>query len=205
MDYTALRTAIADWSARSDLTAVIPDFIAFATDMFNHGQADMAPLRVREMLSVTSLTPTSGTVTLPSDYLQYERVVEVSSQRRELKFINMNFSDQQYPLRQAGTPYTFTIVGNSLTAFPTTSNNLELTYWQRIPDLSASVTSNWLLAKVPAIYLHAGLMQVALYTKDDALFQRSAAMVRDIVNGLMAQDMLANYSKAGTNMRMMTP
>ena len=206
MDYAALKTKIADWSARSDISASIPDFISFATDMFNYGQGnDMKPLRMRDMIAVTSLTPTNGTVTLPSDYLQYERVVEAASIRRELKYITPNFSDQQYPVRQAGSAATFTIVGNSLTAFPITSNNIELTYWQKIPDLSDSVTTNWLLADWPSLYLHAALMQVGLYTKDDALFNRSAALVKNMMDGLMAQDTLSSYSKAGTNMRMVTP
>jgi len=63
MDYAGLKTAITAWSARTDGDTVgaIPSFIEFATAMFNHGQQNMAPLRVREMLTQSPLpiTPVS--------------------------------------------------------------------------------------------------------------------------------------------------
>lgn len=42
-DYATLKTAIASWLARADLTAAIPDFIQLAETRFNR------ELRVRQM------------------------------------------------------------------------------------------------------------------------------------------------------------
>jgi len=84
MDYSGLQTAILDWSARPDLTVYVPSFIEYSTSMFNNGQGDVAPLRTNDMIAVTDLTPVSGVCALPADYLQYRRVVEKASIRREL-------------------------------------------------------------------------------------------------------------------------
>ena len=207
MNYSQLKTALADWSARTDLTSYLTDFIDFATAGFNHGipQSGIAPLRVREMETTEDLTPVSGVCTLPSDYLQYRRVVELASIRRELSYVTPSYSDQQYPDRAGGLACDFTIIGSSLYTFPVSENDIELTHFEKIPDLSDSATSNWLLAKHPSLYLHAGLLQVAMFTKDNNLFSRSAALVASMIDGLNATNELANYARAGTRMKGMTP
>lgn len=207
MNYSELQTALADWSARSDLTSFIPTFIEFSTAMFNHGipERSIAPLRLREMEAVSSLTPASGVVTLPTDYLQYRRVVEKASIRRELTYVAPGYVDQQYPDRAGGLSCDFTIIGSSLTMYPVSSNDIELTYYQKIPDLSVSVTSNWLLAKQPNLYLHAGLLQLALFVRDDALLARSTAIVAAAIDGLNITNEQANYARAGTKIRGIAP
>lgn len=207
MDYSGLQTALADWSARTDLTSVIPSFIEFSTAMFNHGIPDrgVAPLRVREMETIDDLTPASGACTLPDDYLQYRRVVEKASIRRELQYVAPSYTDQQYPDRSGGLACDFTIIGGSLYTFPVSGNDIELTYYAAIPNLSDSATTNWLLTKQPNLYLHAGLVQLAMYTKDNALLERSMALVTMTIDGLNRTNELANFARAGTRMKGMTP
>lgn len=198
--YSELQTAILDWADRPDLSSYAPDFIALATAMFNVGQQGVKPIRVREMEEVTTLSPSSGVFTVPSDYLQYRRVVELASIRRELRYIAPSYAEQYYAARPSGQPNDFTIVGSSLYAFPTTANDIELTYYQKIPDLSGSNTSNWLLTKAPHLYLHAGLMQLALFTRDNDLLARSTQIVVSLIEGLGDQDELGNYARVGVRM-----
>lgn len=205
MNYTELQTALADWSARSDLTSFLPSFIEFSTAMFNQGQGGVSPLRLREMMAITSLVPASGVCTLPSDYLQYRRVVELASRRRDLQYVTPTYADQEYSDRASGLSSDFTIIGSSLYMFPLSSNNIELTYYQAIPNLSDAAPTNWLLTKQPNLYLHAGLMQLAMFTKDNDLFSRSAALVTALIDGLNSSDLIANYAKAGTRIQGVTP
>ncbi|RVH87743.1 hypothetical protein CN204_04220 [Sinorhizobium meliloti] len=205
MNYTELQTALADWSARSDLTSYLPSFIEFSTAMFNQGQGGVSPLRLREMMAITSLVPTSGVCTLPTDYLQYRRVVELASRRRDLQYVTPTYADQEYSDRASGLSSDFTIIGSSLYMFPLSSNNIELTYYQAIPNLSDAAPTNWLLTKQPNLYLHAGLMQLAMFTKDNDLFSRSAALVTAFIDGLNSSDTLANLAKAGTRIQGVTP
>lgn len=207
MNYAQLKTALADWSARTDLTSFLTDMIDFATAGFNHGipERGIAPLRLREMMTVSSLTPASGAITLPTDYLQYIRVVEKKSPRRELKYVTPTYTDQQYADRASGSACDFTIIGSSLYMFPLSTTDHELTYYAKIPDLSDSATSNWLLAKHPSLYLHAGLMQVGMFVKDNDLFGRSAALVTNMIDGLNKTNELAIYARAGTRMQSIMP
>lgn len=209
MNYSDLVTYISDYAARSDTATVnnVPLFIEFSTAMFNHGMGEQfSPLRVREMLATTSLTPNGdGEVTLPSDYLSFRAVTSDASIARNLTGITPDFSTQNYAGSGAGLSNNFTLVGNVLRGYPQSSSDVTLLYYQKIPDINDTNTSNWLLAKQPTAYLHAGLLQLAIYTKDDNLFSRSAALVQSIMDGLRAEDVLAQYARGGATMGMITP
>jgi hypothetical protein len=43
-----------------------------------------------------------------------------------------------------------------------------LTYYAKLAKLSNAVTSNWLLASSPDVYLYGSLLQAAPYLQDDA-------------------------------------
>jgi hypothetical protein len=206
ISYSTLQTSIANWSQRTDISAdEIRSLIALAEAMLNYGQQDMEPLRVRDMLNVLTMTPESGECLLPGDYLSYRTVVELSTPRRPLSYITPGHADQIYPSRPSGAACDFTIVGDTLTTFPATSNDIDLTYYQAIPPLTDINTTNWLLTKQPNLYLHASLLQLAMYVRDDNLFQRSAALVKTLVDGLNTYDVLGNYAMAGTRLGMLTP
>lgn len=206
MNYAGLQAAISDWSLRTDITtAAVKSFIDLSTAMFNHGQQNMVPLRTREMLASATLTPTNGVVTLPADYLQYRGVVSNASPIRDLQYVAPDFANVQFADGAAGLSTSFTIVGNSLKVYPISGSDVILSYFQAISDLSDTNTSNWLLAKQPNLYLHAGLLQLAMYTKDNDLFQRSAALIQSVIDGLTVEETLANYARTGSRMRMVTP
>lgn len=200
--FAQLKTALSDWSDQGTaLDSYLEDFITLTTDAFNFGSQGMEPLRTREMLAVSSITPSSGACTIPSDYLEYRRVVEKASIRRELKYIAPTTVEQMYPDRASGLSCDFTIIGGSLYMFPVSTNDIELTYYQMIPDLSNSNTTNWLLTKHPTLYLHGGLMQVGIFRNDDTLVQRSVAMLQAYMAGMRRSGELAEYARAGTRVR----
>lgn len=63
--YSELQTTIANYLARSDLNAIIPDFIKLAENRLSRD------LRIRQMLSVATAQTTAGdsTIGLPTDFL----------------------------------------------------------------------------------------------------------------------------------------
>jgi hypothetical protein len=63
--YSDLKTSIAGYLARSDLTSQIPDFITFAENRLRR------ELRIRQMLKSVTTSTVSGdsTVELPADFL----------------------------------------------------------------------------------------------------------------------------------------
>lgn len=205
--YALLQTAIMDWlKDRTDLAAYAPDFIALGESVLNYGMGDdFQPLRVREMETVVSLASVNGVATLPTDYLQYRRVVPASGPRYPIDFTTPDGADSLYPTGQAGLPKHFTIVGSSLNTYPKTSDNVELTYYAQIPALSVSTTTNWLLTKNPGVYLRASLMQAAEFIKDDTEAQKQTAICRALMNGMQNADQMANYARAGVTLRGNTP
>lgn len=199
--FAELKTAITDWSDASDVSAYLDDFVTLATSALNRGTDNVPALRCSDMETIANLTPVSNVCTLPADYLVYRRVVEKASIRRELTYITPSVADTDYPDRAAGLANNFTIVGSSLYMFPLSSNVIELTYYAAVPNLSVSNTTNWLLTKHPNIYLHACLMQLGMFRRDDDLTQRSAQILASLVGGLNNEDMLSNYAYAPSRPR----
>lgn len=210
MDYTGLKTSIQNWSARSDADTVaeIPNFVLFAEDSFNHGMPErgIAPLRVREMQAVSTITLTDGAGSLPDDYLQYQSARSMTSTPRPLSYATPTFTDYAYPDGAGGLSNTFSISGvTGINVYPLSASDVQLVYYAKIPSLNDTDTSNWLLEKMPALYLHGALMHLGIFVRDNELIQRSQALVASMIDGLNMTDALGSYAKAGTRLRMLTP
>lgn len=197
--YAELQTAVMDYLDRPDLSSFVTTFITLAEGSIN------ARLRVRQMETVATLTPTAGAVTLPADYLQYRRVVDLGSPRNELDYVAPSVADGLYPYGTAGRAMDFTVIGNSLKTYPLTAYDVELTYYAAVPALSASNTTNWLLTKRPEIYLRLSIAHAANFIQD----QQNAALNLQLADALMTaleqENELANYARAAIRMKTVTP
>lgn len=199
-NYSDLKTAITTWfMARSDLASDADDIILLAEGFLN------ANVRHRKMETVTDLTPVSNVCTLPDDYIEYKRVVEKVSPRRNLEYITETAADELYPFRDSGLAAHFMIVGDDLTALPLSTNDIELTYYQAIPALSDSVTTNWLLTLSPNLYLHTCLMYAAELVKDDAELAKETAATGRFLALLDDLDRRGKFARAGLTIRGVTP
>lgn len=206
-NYTELVQAIQDYMFdRSDLADFAPDFITQAEQVINYGSDDIDPIRIRDMETLVSLTPTSNVYTLPDDYLQYRNVTEESSPRRPLDYIDPKGVDQLYPLRMAGFSNHFTIIGSSLYTYPLSTNDVELVYYAAVPALTSVASTNWLLTKAPGVYLRLSLMFASEFIKaPSAETGKQAQMAKSLIGGLNRSNMMANYARAGLTLRGMTP
>jgi hypothetical protein len=158
--YSDLQTAIANWIARADLATNIPDFIALFES------AASRRLRLRQQESIATLAPSSGVATLPADYLAWRRVTWSGQFPRELEYVHPSYLHALYPTLPAGTPRLFTIEGGTLTVAPASDTALTFDYFQKLPALSSTTTSNWLLAAAPDLYLFGALAEAHGFVKD---------------------------------------
>jgi hypothetical protein len=198
--YSDLVTAItSDWPARSDIAAIADTVIQLAEGIFN------GKLRMRQMETTATLVPVSNLCTLPSDYLEYKRVVEVASIRRRLDYITEDASDALYPDRAAGLACNFTILGTQLQAFPLSSNNIELTYYQKIPGLTSTNTTNWLLTAHPNAYLHACLLYIGEYIKDADRISTESQFLQSYIDLMNSLEMRGKFGNAGVTLTGITP
>ncbi len=158
--YSDLQAAVANWLARSDLAANIPDFITIFEAVANRR------LRVRQQEIAATLNPSSGVATLPADYLAWRRVTWTGQTNRELEYVHPSYLHALYPTAPAGPPRLFTIEGATLTVAPSDDSALTFDYFQKTPALSASNATNWLLAAYPDLYLFGSLAEAHGFVKD---------------------------------------
>jgi hypothetical protein len=155
--YADLQAQIANWLARDDLTAYIPDFIR----LFEC--AAMRRLRVRLQETTTTLTPSSGVATIPSDYLGYRRVTWTGSPIHELNYVAPPYY-AGYLESGSGTPMVFTIEGANLRVAPSDDTALTFTYFQRTTAVESSL--NWLYTYHFDAYLFGSLAEANAFNKD---------------------------------------
>ncbi len=204
-DYQSLGLALQSFALdRSDLATPLPDLVMAAEHMIYHGMDDMTPLRCRLMETVSSpLVTTSGVATLPTDYLQWIGVTELSSPRRELDAISMAAANQQYPSRQSGNANAFSIVGSSLYTFPLTSNSIELIYYAEPTALDSSTptSSNAILLKYPLLYLRAVQAAGCEWLKDWDEMKVQLQFLRSIIRSLNQEVTIDRLAKTGVQFR----
>ena len=163
--YTELKSAIADWLNRDDLSAVVPTFISLA-------EASMERvIRARRMLKRSTAPMDTQYSAVPADFLEVRSIKITSvSPVSPLTFITIEEMDAMDALGSAGgMPKYFTIVGNQIRVTPSPDQiyTAELAYYSKLDKLSDSVTNNWILTSHPDAYLYGSLLQAAPYLKDD--------------------------------------
>ena len=180
--YADLQAAIADWLDRADLTLRIKDFIALAEAQMNRG------LRVRRMVSRSTASVDGGFAELPSDYLQ-AIALRLDGERLAPAPPEV-IADYRSASDSPGKPRVFAIVGGELQFFPSPDRayDVELTYHAKIPALSVSNPSNWVLAEAPDAYLYGALLQAAPYLRDNEAAQVWNAGFTAALDGLRMAD-----------------
>jgi hypothetical protein len=158
--YTELKTSIANWLNRTDLTSEISeDFIVLAEKDFN------SKLRIRKMNATdSSFTINAETVTLPTGFLQIRDMFIVSGGTKyALKYITPAQMDQIRGSSTTGMPSSFTIIGDNFRFAPTPASSYTATvnYYKAFDPLSDSNTSNYILTNHPSIYLYGSLYHAA--------------------------------------------
>jgi hypothetical protein len=90
---------------------------------------------------------------------------------------------------QVGKPTSVRLTAGQFELYPTPDEayNVTLLYRARIPALTDTVTTNWLLADAPDVLLFASLALSAPYLKDDARLTVWAALYQSAIDSLNAE------------------
>ena len=197
--YAELKSAIANWLLRDDLTSVIPDFIALA-------EADISRnLRHWKMESKTSLTVDAQYEDIPADWLETIRLYTTDGTTEPLELISQaDLIDRKYKNNNtAGRPRYYAVTGGQFEFYPVPDDSYtaELTYVAEIAALSDSNTSNWLLSDAADVYLYGALVHSAPYLNDDARLSTWLAMYQKALDALNAKSDKAKASGTGLRMK----
>lgn len=164
--FATLKTAVADTLNRDDLTTVVPHFVQYAHAQFNR------KIRSHRQITRASLTINTQFEALPSDWLETIRITIDASPIRVLTQISMDDLTQYRTASDDATdaPIYYAHNGTDIELYPTPSTSYtgQITYYAKIPALSAAGDTNWLLDNHPDVYLYGSLVHSAPYLKDDA-------------------------------------
>jgi hypothetical protein len=196
--YAELQSSIADWLLRDDLTSVIPTFISLAEAKFNR--------RIRDYRMVKRATAEVDTAyfAIPSDWQENIRFQLNTTPIVTLEYVTPDQAAEERRLSvSAGKPAFFTMIGDQfqIVPAPDSTYDAELTYYSKIPALSGSNTSNWLLEKAPDIYLYAALMEAAPYLDDDARVQVWGGLLEQAFEALQIESDRAKTGSSSIRMR----
>lgn len=150
--YSELKTAVAEYMHRGNLTDKIPDFIKLA-------EAEMARLlRVWRQESSQTLSVTAGTaeVALPSNVHRIISAKLTGSNERELRQMPMAALVHKYANAEAGVPidYAFSAGNIILAPTPSTDGSVTVLVTKNTPPLSDIDTTNIILQNYPDLYLY---------------------------------------------------
>ena len=198
--YAELKTAVADFLNRDDLTSAIPNFIALAEADFNR---KIRHWRMEGRSSATIDTQYSG---IPADWLETIRFnISTANGTQRLELIShAEMSERRYDSNDtAGTPQFYNMSGGEFEVSPTPDEayTADLLYYGTIAALSDSNTSNWLLTYHPDAYLNTALVHSAPYLNEDQRATTWAALSQSAVDAINLSSDQSRFSGTGLRMK----
>lgn len=183
--YNGLTGTVAAYLNRQDLAAQIPGFITQFEAKMNR------ELRVRDMQKRAQANTTGEYISLPSDFLAVytlELASNVGRWGEPLRFMSEEAARtwRAENWTPAGRTEGFSIYGSEIELIDPPASNLDfrLKYYAKIPNLSAAITSNWLLVKSPDLYVAGASREAAIYLKNDELLTRTHAVCTQIMDAM---------------------
>ena len=159
-NYTELQSAIATWLHRSDLTAVIPDFIALAESRINSALT----LRVMEQEAALATVYGQDYAAMPSRmveaiavYITNNGVQSEMTRVDPTAIVASNVNGQPQYWATDGDTIKFDCPLDA-------AYSISLRYKQGF-DL-ASTSTNWLMTRHPRLYLFGAQAEACAYTRD---------------------------------------
>ena len=198
--YTTLKTSIADFLNREDLTSVIPDFIALDEAQINRN------VRHWKMEARSSGQQSSGDeyMQFPADWIETIRLHLTGTGTTVVNLVSRDaMADKRAANENAtGTPRMYTHADGQFQLYPTPSvdTDFELLYYQKIPSLSSN-TDNWLLLEAPDVYLYGALLHSAPYLAEDQRVAVWAQMYSAAVARLNESSDDARFSGSGLTLK----
>lgn len=195
--FAELKSNIADFLNRDDLTSVIPTFISLAEAQINRD------LRHWKMKTRLSFVIDSEYEDLPDDWL--ETVSLNAGNKYPLKLASREtIADKRMGSEDtSGIPQFYSHVADQFEIYPTPNDTYtgDLLYYKKVPALSDSNTTNWLLSDSPDVYLYGALLHSAPYLQEDGRAATWAQLYGAAMQKLNLSSETATMSGSGLVMK----
>jgi len=190
--YSDLQTSVANYLGRSDLTAVIPDFIRFAETRLARD------LRTRKMLksATSSMTAGDARVALPTDFLEIRDLYTQGNPRKPVTYMSPSAFTRNARADESGLPVFYTTLSAEFqfAPIPDTAYILEILYYAQPTVLSNTNSSNVFLANYPDALLYGSLLEAEPYLINDARSQTWATLYDRAIKNISDADQAGEYS-----------
>ena len=197
--YSELKTSIANFLARDDLTARIPEFIEIAEARINRE----LETREQEKRATATLTANNQYVSLPTDLRQLRSVKLNNNPIVTLDYKSPDMLDQEYSSAGTGVPQAYSIVGQELKLrpIPDSTSTAEIIYIGNVEPLSDSNTSTTLLIRSPDVYLYGALVAGYDYLMDSQSSANYNAKFATAIEEIRYDEERSSYSQGRIQMR----
>jgi hypothetical protein len=174
--YTDLKTAVAAFYQRDDLTSNMDDFLDLC-------EAEMQrEVKLLDFETTGTVTITNGSGTLPTGWAGARSVSWEYTPDVPLTYVTPQRWEELLAADYS-IAYVYTVTGSTIKVAEDKTGTLNVTYLAKFTPLSGAATSNAILANHPDAYLNGCLKYAALFCKD---FD-SAAAYGGIFKGLLQQ------------------
>ncbi|WVT75232.1 hypothetical protein QM996_09170 [Sinorhizobium chiapasense] len=195
-DYAALLVDAGEYSGRNDIAHLFPRFIGLAELKLNR------MLRVSDMEATAAITVGDGDAPLPADFVEARQVLSASG--RPIRAMALQQLAESN-LAGACEPLGYAIVGNRIKPFPAGSYGLTMTYYRKIPPLTAENPVNWLLERAPDVYLYGLVEEIAIWERDAGKAGAAQQLKMSALAGLGVADERARWGDAQMTVAGVTP
>lgn len=201
--YATLKSAVASWLERSDLTDRIPEFISLAQAKIYRGVKGpdgrtwiIPPLRLRNMVTTADISVTAGVGALPSGWIEFVRLWVDDTDQPNLKYYPPTIWWDLYGAHNAASSESvdaYTIEGLVIRIAPPNTETLKSVHYATFTALSADGSTDWILTNAPHVYLHGALAEAGSYLRDTELEGKETAAFAAAVRGLMGAEEQAQH------------
>lgn len=192
--YSELKTAVANFLARSDLTSQIPDFITLAEARMSR-ELDT---RTQEKRAQASTAASDEYISLPTDLRKVRHVRINSDPVCVLDYAAPHDFYETYGSSGGGKPKFYTVIGAeiALRPVPDAVYTVEIIYGETVSALSDSSATNTILARHPDAYLYGALSAAHTYLMDEARASQYDALFTRIIDEIKRDTEQQRYGGA---------
>jgi hypothetical protein len=199
MTYSELKTNIANYLNRSDLTGQMDMFIDNVEGEINRR------VRRKEMIKRATATADAQYLSLPTDWLEGINVEITSNDFSPILQQSIESLDiyRKSINNKTGQPVYFAFVDDTMELAPTpdTSYTLQLTYYSKVDALSDSNTSNFLSNNHPDVYLYGALKHASIYLMEDERVAMFSQLFEKTLEELKMEQEKAEFGKGSLMQR----
>jgi hypothetical protein len=202
--YGELKTSVASWLARADLTTSIPDFVTLCHKQLMRDLRGHLRLQKRD----TAFSVATEYVACPTDFLELVSMRCTSANPPfAVQFMDNDTGTNRYQA-VAGVPAYVAVVGSTsnvenfkFSPPPSGTYTMTIEYYAMLTFFSSDAGVNWILTDHPDLYLYGSLLQATAFLSDDPRVPLWAQAYRTALESCKSAGKRARWGANGMTVR----